>query len=680
MKPPWRSPNHQDFALKKKSVHSPSHSARYSPTRKSSSPRSASNIKSVSRRSSPHELKPDFTDSINNPSDGLKSVTPGRLSKLKHQPNTVGRASGRNIKPKPRDEILNYKYYGNIPLFTRSYHSFPSASSSDGAEDTSNVVSISEDPNHAESNLVLKPPADCQSNIDKEPTQLCIGLPSPDVSPRVWLRSEDSSRKPSVRNSNVSKASTTEPTWTEDNGKLYLIFARDVAAGIYQVELEAKLSLPRLDRSGWQSLNIAGLPGNDGKDTTGGFEFVVKPKTDAVALPELQYDTSHLLDARTLGSKELIARFQLLEPLSLRLRLKECIHDIDNWDTAVTLHTVPRWSSSQGTQTKHHATLTFELQETDFFAEKVRFSVIVSHGPSKSRACSLKTNEGSLSVTDSFGFNSDLESHRSEAEITIIRSMQNLEDPINLYFVLSYPDKEYVTVTLPTFRPKIGNVLSECIMLLKHLPPLSLDHLARGLFSTWKMTESYQGEETWLCLRRVEVSPLFPEGLQDDALVRIRKLCPVHYAGLEASDDPLLPEYPSNVIKELDIRIEKVFGEEIQCRMSLELEVGSSCRLLTVDDHDWIPLFFLINGRLATEKAGEWREDEDGYTTLFRSATMTAGQTLKLEMHWKELIVWNEFKGEGTDKSKVEYTIPRILGKVILGGTLLCRIDEGTHG
>lgn len=660
---------------------SPSHSTRYSSTGKSSSPQSASNIESVARRSSPDELKPNLTDSSNNPSNGLKTVTQRKLSKLKQQPYTVGRANGRKFKPNPKDEILNYKYYGKIPLFARSCHGFPSTSSDDGAEDTSDLVSNFEDANPTESILVLKQPAlDRLGNTDQESMQPRIRLPSTDLFPRVWLRREDSSRRPSVQNPNVPRASTTEATWVEDNGKLYLIFARDMTAGIYEVVLEAKLNLPKPDQSGWQSIKIAGLPGNDGKDTTGGFEFILKPKLDTVALPKIQYDTSRLLDARTLGSKELIARFQLLEPLLLRLRSKECIHDIDNWNAAVTLHTVPRWSSGEGTQMKHHATLTFELPENDFYAEKVRFSVIVSHGPSKGRACNMEIDEGSLSLANDFGLDSGPEPYRSEAEITIVRSFQNLEDPINLYFVLSYPDREYVTMTLPTFRPKMGKVLSECIMLLKHLPPLSLDHLAKGLFSTWKKTESYQGEDTWMRLHRVEVCPLFPEGLQDDAMVRIRKLCPVHYESLVASDGPLLPEYPSNVVKEIDIRIEKVFGEELQCRMSLELEVGSSCRLLTVDDHDWIPLFFLINGRLATEKAGEWRVDEDGYTTLFRSATMTIGQTLKLEMYWKELFISDEFKGEGAEKTKIEYMIPRILGKVILGGAFLCRIDEGTYG
>ena len=686
IKPPWKSPIHQDFTLKTKPVFRSSHSPRFSPTEKSISPPIT-----ISSGSEPEpqclitdQLDSMSMDSLSGSSSGLRPGTSGNLSRSWQQRCTARRGSSRKGRLEAKDEVLNYRYYGSMPLFARSCFSFPSASSDDGVEDTTDAVRCIanfsfEDLYPMKSKFVLKQPSsDCPGYIDKTSVHQGTRLPSPNVSPRLWLRKEESSINTPMQNTSVPMLVATEPFNTKDNGKLYLVFGHDVTAGIYEVELEANLTLQKPDRSGWQSFEVAGLPSNEGKDTTGGFEFVVKPEVDNLDLLEFQYDTSRLLDARTLGSRELVARFRLSEPLLLRLRAKERIHDIDDWNTAVTLYTVPKWSTNEGTHVKHHASLTFELPDRDIFAEKVKFSIVVKYGPSKDHNCSLEADESSVSLAEDDKLESSPGPHSSEAEITIIRSMQNLDNSIHLYFVRSYPDTEYVSISLPTFRPKLGKVLSESIMLLKASPPLFLEHLGRGQFSKWKLSEHYKSEETWMCLDRVEVSPLFPEGLKDDAMVRIRKLWPVHYEALDASDEPLSPEHPSNVVKELDVRIERVFGEGLECRMSVEIQVGSSCRLLTVDDHDWTPMFFVIDGQLATQKAGEWRENEEGYKTLFKSSAMTLGQTLRLEMHWKELVISDEFRGEGMEQNKMEYKIPRILGKIILGGTLLCRIDEGT--
>ncbi len=616
--------------------------------------------------------------------DNLGPGTPGKTSELKRQRYTVGRAGGPKFKPKAKNDILNYRYYGSVPLFARSCLSFPSHSLGHSAQESNDVLQCmedfsSEDPNPAESNLTLgKTIRDPSRYIDQTSVHHLTRLPSPNIFSRVWLRWEESIQMTSLRNPTLEASAATEPSWTNDDGKLYLVFARDVTAGIYQVELGASLNLSRPDRCGWQSFNVCGLPNNEGRETTGGFEFIVKPNLDTLEIPELQYDSSHLLDARTLRSKELIARFRLVDPLLLYLRSKEPIREIDNWNTAVKLYTVPTWSTIEGTQMKHHASLTFEVPDRDIWAEKVKFSIMVKYGPNKGRISTLETDEDSIFLANDNRLVSKPGLHASEVEISIIRSMQNLEDPFNLYFVLNYPDREYVTISMPILRPKVGTVLSECMMLLKASPPLFLDLLARGHCSTWKMTEHYKDEDTWMCLERVAISPLFPHGLKDDAMVTLRKLCPVHYDALKASDNPLLAEHLSNVVKQLDIKLEKVFGEELECRMSLEIQIGTSCRLLTVDDRDWTPWFFVIDGRLATEERGEWRENEEGYKTLFKSSTMTTGQIIRLEMHWKELVISDKFKGEGVDQNKIEYKIPRILGKVILSGTILCRIDEGT--
>ena len=632
------------------------------------------------------ELTSTSADSSTTPSDSVQSEIQARLSKSKQQQFTVGRASGRRLKPKPKDETLNYRFYGSMPLFARSCLESPTAPSGDDGEDTNGIVqptteSDCQDLDSTEADQVHEQLiSDQPSFIDRKTAHKCTRLPSPNIFPRVWLRREVSSRRTSVHNSSVPIVVPPEPSWVKDDGKIKLIFPRCLSAAIYEAELGVKLNLSKPDRSGWQNFRIAGLPSNEGKDTTGGFDFVIKPKIDTSMLPEIQYGTTRLLDTRTLGSRELVARFRLHEPLVMRIRPKKVIHHIENWNAAVTLYTFPSWSTNEGTQMEHHASLTLDLPDTDFFAEKVKFSMIVKYGPRKGSSHCLEQQDGSnCPPNDMIRLNSSHGPHNCEAEITVTRSIERLKDPVQLFFTLSYPCRDYVTTCLPKFRPKLGKVLLESIMLLKDSPPLFLEHLGKGHFSTWRTTESCDGDKTYMCLNRLEVSPLFPEGLKDDAMVRIRKLSPVHYEALEALDDPLLQVHPSDVVKELDIRIEEIFGSELECRMSLEVQVGSSSRLLTIDDSDWNPSFFLIDGKLATEKAGEWRENEEGHKTLFKSSTMDSGPTIKLEMRWKEMVTSDEFKGEVEAKTKVEYKIPRILDKFILGGTLQCRVDEGTY-
>ena len=626
------------------------------------------------------------TESSKTPLQSSGSGNLRRLSRLAQRQSTVGRASGRRLKSNAKDEMLNHKYYGSIPLFARSCLDFSTTSLSSDGEDLSNVAQCTADPGRQKrdpfkedlvhENMIF----DCPSYIDRNIALSRTRLPSPDIFPRAWIRMKESRKGTSVRNSSIPITAPSEPLWANNDGKVQLMFPQGATAGIYEVELGLKLNLSKPDSSGWQIFKLAGLPSNAGKDTTGGFELVVEPKVDLSTLPEIQYDTSRLLDARALGLEELLARFRLLEPLMLRIRQKELIHIIDSWNSTVTLHTLPEWSENGGTKMKHRANLTFELPDFNLYAEKIQFSMIVKYGPREGSSHFLGLEGGPISLPNGTNWLDSSHGPRdSEAEITITRSAKNLADPVELLFTLNYSDKDYITTCLPKFRPKLGKVLMERIVLLKTSPPLFVDHLTRGHLNTWRIIESCHGEKRWMLLDRLEVSPLFPEGLKDAAMVRIRKLSPVHYEALESSVDPLSPVHASNVIKELEIRIEKVFEGELECHISLEVQVGSSSRLLTVDDHDWIPSFFIIDGKLATEKAGEWRENEEGYKTLFKSSTMDTGQMIKLEMHWKELVISDEFKDEEEERIKVGYKIPRIVDKGILGGTLQCRIDGGTY-
>ena len=179
---------------------------------------------------------------------------------------------------------------------------------------------------------------------------------------------------------------------------------------------------------------------------------------------------------------------------------------------------------------------------------------------------------------------------------------------------------------------------------------------------------------------RVELPQLFPEGLKDDVIIRISELCPIQFSALETSEDSLVSMETFSAIWNMDIQIDRVCGQYLVCRMSLLVAVSNdSERLLTFDAHNWVPELSFIDGRLATQRAGEWRKAEDGYLTLSKSPAMITGQIVRVEMRWKELIITSELKGVGVAMSNVEYHLPTIIGKSVLGGSLTCNDDNGMH-
>lgn len=152
------------------------------------------------------------------------------------------------------------------------------------------------------------------------------------------------------------------------------------------------------------------------------------------------------------------------------------------------------------------------------------------------------------------------------------------------------------------------------------------------------------------------------------------RLCPIHFLGLASRDDPLELEDPSKLIWSFQIRIDRIITGELECQMSLDIDIGS-VPLLMIDARDWVPNYSIIDGKLATH--GEWRETENGDMALQSMAsTRLKNNITKVDVYWKE------FNGIADDLTGREATptrdirLPNTVGKIVLNGSLTCNIDN----
>lgn len=538
-------------------------------------------------------------------------------------------------------------------------------------------------------------PKSTRSSIPAPKTRQPIGeSPSPDVSPRIWLRRYGrfgSSSQWFLPRELTPVRSADDPSWKIQGNKLEIFVANGTSRDTYAVEIEASIRLSELDDEGWLEFIIPGLPRPENPCLSGSVDFRIMPSArqssidvamdetkyqfEGTSIVEAQFDTRSL-HKEQIGLAHVFGRFWPHNSKLLRTRLKSSIYNIVSWDASILTHTTPTWSKSQGVQLRHHTRLQMKQPKRDIFADLVGFSFYIKNGPLCSQEYILKASRCSVHIEEDVGQQNGPATNKS-AKVTIYREIEDLGLPLDIYFMSKYAQKDQATVALPTLCPTVGKVLSESILLTKPSSPLVIEHVERAFFSSWKKADVTEGSCCILRFDRVDLPQLFPDGLKDDVIVRIGELCPVQFSALETSEDSFVPVETSSPVWNLDIQIDRVCGQNLVCRMSLIVEVGNdSERLLAFHAHKWVPELSFIDGRLATQTAGEWRETEDGYLTLLKSPSMISGQIVRVEMRWKELIVPGEFKGDGVAMSNVEYYLPTIIGRSVLGGSLTCNDDN----
>ena len=115
------------------------------------------------------------------------------------------------------------------------------------------------------------------------------------------------------------------------------------------------------------------------------------------------------------------------------------------------------------------------------------------------------------------------------------------------------------------------------------------------------------------------------EGLNDDPLMRISELYRVQFTGIGSANNALENANPVSVARNMQITLNETLGGHLECRLNIDVEVGKSAKVLMINAHGWQPCYSTIDGYLATEESGEWRETNDTYFALFKTASMLVG-------------------------------------------------------
>jgi len=339
-----------------------------------------------------------------------------------------------------------------------------------------------------------------------------------------------------------------------------------------------------------------------------------------------------------------------------QMPLNDTIHRIRTWDTSVKLCTVVKMSQKGGIELHHHAELSVTIPKQDISATQVSICLDVINGVRRDHTCYLDCGQSSLFFEEDIPLRSP---DRREAEINIIRDVCDMEKPLNVYLSFIYPMTEHgPEALLPAFRPTTGKVLSESVFIAEPDSPLIMRTSARGQYSTWRSTQ--QSTDRVMQFERMEMPSLYPEGLKDDLRIKIVEPSPIQYRAIGGFT-------AASVVWGLEIQVQRILGMKLECRMSLWLDIGVANILLSMDSHGWVPNFFLVDRRLATEAGGEWRQHE-GHLILFKQPHMLPGP-VKVEMNWQETDDVNCVHGDCAD----QILLPRIVDCEVLSGSFSCK-------
>ena len=345
--------------------------------------------------------------------------------------------------------------------------------------------------------------------------------------------------------------------------------------------------------------------------------------------------------------------------------VEDRIHPIDSWESSVKLCTTFLNHNSGRLQINHHARMTVVVPKLYIAAERTKLSILVSNCIRGKHEILLRPGQYSLFVQEDLSL-ADTTSNK-EGEIVIVRDTCDLDLPLNLYLTLTYSlrDPQSMVALLPTFRPRKGETLSEIVALTHPSPPLAMKPLSRGDFTTWKEVNRSFAHATYF--ERVNMPRLYPEGFKDDIRIKIWTPSPVFFNCLDSLQ-------PCDLVWNFDMTVEEVIGGTVECDMRFSLHVGEADRLVSIDPHGWAPKYFAIDGRLATEQVGKWREDEKGLLTLFRRSGMARGP-IQVETHWQEP---NDITSSNYGNT-MDLPLPRVTDLKVVGGGLTCRLDKSNE-
>ena len=338
--------------------------------------------------------------------------------------------------------------------------------------------------------------------------------------------------------------------------------------------------------------------------------------------------------------------------------------EIGTWDCTVKMSSVATVARDGKLHVHHLALLSVIMPMEALYAEKVSLSLMVSNAFRTNHKCSLELGQSSLLFKEDFS-----QPHvfpREGAEMIIVRDSCDLEKPFNLYFAFTYSFPwQFVMASLPTFWPKKGRLLSDVVFIAEPQPPLSVRTYIRHPLSSWRLCHHPASQVT--CYERINLPRLYHAGLQDDIEMKYWELDPVHFRAL--GDSTL-----SRVVWKLDIAVHELTRGQIECQMSFFVDVGVATALVSLIPHGWVPRYFIINGCVATEKAGECWKSKEGHIMIFKQPHMGPGPIM-VETYWQG----PPKDGNRNVGSTCNLSLPMVADRKVLGGRLTCLANESKY-
>lgn len=607
-------------------------------------------------------------------------------SRLLQTPATSGRLVRRPIDGRSR-------YYGTLPLVRTANVQ----SSTDGPE--SSPVSVVTVLGRAKTSPSVATQNDCRTLSPTFSRQrlssLKAALLSPAESPRIWLHGTSFLRyiQPMVPSkailqtdqtgANDSPSQNTEvdvrhniaaaihPTTVIYNEMLHVCFPSRMCSETYEIKVEVEVLLSNPDATGWRILTIPGLLTEGHREVRGRIQFsLVSHIEGCVKVPTVRFDPNGCVVPRRVQEKQLEGDFSINEPFALRLRLEGEVIDIKEWNSNVTVYSSVHCRKGRGLYMRSHVSLTVEPVMEEHLARRTVFSLHIRNGPPDGGIYRLEAGECFVELP---AYEYTVTDFDRSVEIWIERDTRDMGKQLKFTFTCHHPNIQEASIVLPVIFPKLGKVLSETSWLLKPLPPLILEPIIREFLSTWKCSERSVGRRKVLCFDRLKMPSRYPNALSDDPCVRLRSLEPVSFYGLEDGFGQV--EACSNIVPSLDISVDIVPGNRLECRLSFNLEVGTSQPLLKIEALEWVPMYSSINDHICTQEDPSWWEEDDNLC-LFRAPWMCPGDSLRVEMAFTMIGRIDDLVTEKDQFISVNGTLPRITDKVILGGHLSCNIDN----
>ncbi|MCJ1381337.1 hypothetical protein MMC17_004447 [Xylographa soralifera] len=477
----------------------------------------------------------------------------------------------------------------------------------------------------------------------------------------------------------------TAPSWAKEDRKLYIVCKEATTPGTYEVDLKAKIRLSALDAQHHQLFCIPGLLRAEvaqERMSTGGFAFYFEPTVYTSDGLAMRFGSKTLVDYHIKESSHVIGRFRLDETPLISIRTKKPVHCISDFSASIEACAaiLPR-TDSVVRRLYYHAKLSCEIDEEDVWADEVEFFIVVRHGPSEN--AQYHSNNGTCATLHNTLLLST-GAKESEALISVLRNTEDMHNHLDVSFSIPIDASSSAKFFLPTLRPLFGKVLSESITFGLPWLPLKLEHIQKDSHTKWKVLHYSEAQYKMMRFDRLPIPDALPQVLEDNPQFKVSELGRVLFNSLTSPDKSQMDETPVSVARNLKVALFQILGGGLGCQIDVEVQIGKSSKVLTIDPQGWVPSMSYIDGRLASETRGEWREMDDTFLTLFNTRDMKVGEVVHVTFFFRQpcstrvleedyVVIERDCNNEGA-----EQPLPRVVGMTILQAHMRLELENCT--